>query len=55
MTPHPSKDIIQTRGTELKGKRVVLCITGSVAAVQCPEIARQLMRHGAEVFAVMSP
>jgi phosphopantothenoylcysteine decarboxylase/phosphopantothenate--cysteine ligase len=52
---HPSKDIIQTRGTELKGKRIVLCITGSVAAVQCPEIARQLMRHGAEVFAVMSP
>jgi phosphopantothenoylcysteine decarboxylase/phosphopantothenate--cysteine ligase len=52
---HPSKDIIQTRGTELKEKRIVLCITGSVAAVQCPEIARQLMRHGAEVFAVMSP
>ncbi len=52
---HPSKDILQTRGAELKEKRVVLCITGSVAAVQCPEIARQLMRHGAEVFAVMSP
>jgi len=34
--------------------RSVLCITGSVAAVQCPEIARSLMRHGAEVFAVMS-
>ncbi len=52
---HPSKDIIQTRGTELKEKRVVLCITGSVAAAKCPEIARQLMRHGAEVFVVMSP
>jgi len=26
-----------------------------VAAVQSPEIARALMRHGAEVFAVMSP
>jgi len=51
---HPSKDIIQTRGTELKDKRIVLCITGSVAAVQSPEIARQLMRHGAEIFAVMS-
>jgi len=52
---HPSKDIMQTGGTELKEKRIVLCITGSVAAVQCSEIARQLMRHGAEVFAVMSP
>ncbi|UCC27462.1 MAG: bifunctional phosphopantothenoylcysteine decarboxylase/phosphopantothenate--cysteine ligase CoaBC, partial [Candidatus Bathyarchaeota archaeon] len=51
---HPSKDILQTRGEELKERRIVLCITGSVAAVQSPEIARQLMRHGAEVFAVMS-
>ena len=51
---HPSKDILRTRGEELKEKRIVLCITGSVAAVQCPEIARGLMRHGAEVFAVMS-
>ena len=52
---HPSKDIKQTRGTELKDKRIILCITGSVAAVQSSEIARQLIRHGAEVFAVMSP
>jgi phosphopantothenoylcysteine decarboxylase / phosphopantothenate---cysteine ligase len=51
---HPSKDIIGTKGTELKGKRIVLCITGSVAAAESPEIARTLMRHGAEVFAVMS-
>ncbi len=54
MSWHPSKDIMATKGKELKGKRVVLCITGSVAAVQCPEIARSLMRHGAEVFAIMS-
>lgn len=51
---HPSKDIVGTTGSELKGKKIVLCITGSVAAVQCSEIARELMRHGAEVFAVMS-
>ncbi|MBE0519717.1 bifunctional phosphopantothenoylcysteine decarboxylase/phosphopantothenate--cysteine ligase CoaBC [Candidatus Bathyarchaeota archaeon] len=43
------------KGKELKDKRIVLCITGSVAAVQCSEIARTLMRHGAEVFTVMSP
>jgi len=51
---HPSKDIIGTKGKELRGKRIVLCITGSVAAVQSPEIARELMRRGAEVYAVMS-
>lgn len=52
---HPSKEIIGTYGKELAEKRIVLCITGSVAAVQAPEIARLLMRQGAEVFPVMSP
>lgn len=55
MSTHPSKHIIGTEGKELKGKRIVLCVTGSVAAVQSPEIARALMRRGADVFAVMSP
>lgn len=54
LSEHPSKDIVGTKGSELKKKRIVLCITGSVAAVQCSEIARELMRHGAEVVAVMS-
>ncbi|MGD8565916.1 MAG: bifunctional phosphopantothenoylcysteine decarboxylase/phosphopantothenate--cysteine ligase CoaBC [Candidatus Bathyarchaeota archaeon] len=55
MQSHPSKDILQSKSDKLKGKRVVMCITGSVAAVRCPEIARNLMRHGGEVFSVMSP
>ncbi|RKZ01917.1 MAG: bifunctional phosphopantothenoylcysteine decarboxylase/phosphopantothenate--cysteine ligase CoaBC [Candidatus Hydrothermota bacterium] len=55
MKVHPSKDIVGTEGNELVDKRIVLCVTGSVAAVYAPEIARQLMRHGAEVFVVMSP
>jgi len=55
LSGHPSKDIVGTKGKELKDKRIVLCVTGSVAAVQCSEIARRLMRHGAEVFTVMSP
>lgn len=54
MDGHPSKDIVGSMGKELAGKTIVLCITGSVAAVKCPEIARELMRHGAEVFPVMS-
>lgn len=54
MKQHPSKDIIGTKSEELGEKRVVLCVTGSVAAVRSPEIARELMRRGAEVYAVMS-
>ncbi len=54
MPIHPSKDIISSIDKRLEGRKVAICITGSVAAVQCPEIARALMRHGAEVFPVMS-
>lgn len=51
---HPSRDIIGSEGDELKDHNVALCITGSVAAVESPEIARDLMRHGCEVKVVMS-
>ncbi len=54
MDTHPSKDILETLGTELRGKFIVLCVTGSVAAVQSSEIARLLMRYGAEVVTVFS-
>ncbi len=51
---HPSKDIVGSKSSLLKGRKVALCITGSVAAVKCPEVARELMRHGADVYTVMS-
>ncbi|WEU40595.1 MAG: bifunctional phosphopantothenoylcysteine decarboxylase/phosphopantothenate--cysteine ligase CoaBC [Candidatus Odinarchaeum yellowstonii] len=54
-TSHISKDIIGSKSTILKNKKIALCITGSVAAIQCPILARELMRNGAEVFAVMTP
>ncbi|MCK4797599.1 MAG: hypothetical protein KAT05_09470, partial [Spirochaetes bacterium] len=38
----------------LDGKTIVLGITGSIAAVRCVELARELRRHGADVCAVMS-
>ena len=53
--PHTSKQIIGSKSHILKGRKIILCITGSVAAVKSPEIARELMRMGAEVFAVMTP
>jgi len=51
---HPSKDIVGSKSSLLKDRKIALCITGSVAAVKCPEIARELMRQGAEVYTVMS-
>jgi phosphopantothenoylcysteine decarboxylase/phosphopantothenate--cysteine ligase len=51
---HPSKDIRGTEGSELEGKKIVLCITGSVAAYRAIDLARLLMRHDADVHAVMT-
>ncbi len=36
------------------GRTVVLAVTGSIAAVKAVELARELVRHGAEVVPVMS-
>ena len=52
--PHTSKEIIGTKTNELSDKKIILCITGSVAAIKSTEIARELMRRGAEVYAVMT-
>ena len=51
---HPSLDIVDSYGTELSGKKIVLCVAGSVAAYKSIELARLLMRHGAGVTCVAS-
>jgi phosphopantothenoylcysteine decarboxylase / phosphopantothenate---cysteine ligase len=52
---HPSH-VIRGRATQLlKGRKIVVGVTGSIAAVEVPRIIRELIRHGAEVRAVMSP
>ncbi|TXT67042.1 MAG: Coenzyme A biosynthesis bifunctional protein CoaBC [Promethearchaeota archaeon] len=51
---HPSKDIQESQGSILRGKTVCMCLTGSVAIISAPIIARELMRFGAEVISVMT-
>lgn len=51
---HPSLDIVESYGTELSGKKIILCVSGSVAAYKAIELARLLMRHGADVTCVAS-
>ena len=51
---HPSLDIVSSYGVELIGKKIVLCVAGSVAAYKAIELARLLMRHGANVTCVAS-
>jgi len=54
MNEHPSVDILETLGTSLKGKVIVLALTGSVGCAEAPALARLLMRHGAQVYPVMT-
>ncbi|MGQ9582341.1 MAG: bifunctional phosphopantothenoylcysteine decarboxylase/phosphopantothenate--cysteine ligase CoaBC [Thermoplasmatota archaeon] len=52
---HPSSELRGTKSRRLEGKRIALGVTGSIAAVECVRLVRELIRHGAEVLPVMSP
>lgn len=52
--PHPTLRVKGAKSHSLLGKKVVLGVTGSVAAVRAFELARELIRHGADVYSVMS-
>ena len=52
---HPTKDLAGTVSKSLAGRKIVLAVTGSIAAVETVKLARELIRRGAEVQAVMSP
>ncbi|NEP01283.1 MAG: phosphopantothenoylcysteine decarboxylase [Symploca sp. SIO2E9] len=41
-------------GSHLRGKRIALLLTGSIAAMKVPEVARSLRRQGADVVAFAS-
>ena len=51
---HPSDEIRGVKSNRLSKKRIVLGVTGSIAAVECVKLSRELIRHGAEVFPVMT-
>jgi len=49
---HPTLWIQGSKGTALSGKTIVIGVTGSIAAVQTIQLARELIRFGATVYAV---
>ncbi|MCX8191862.1 MAG: bifunctional phosphopantothenoylcysteine decarboxylase/phosphopantothenate--cysteine ligase CoaBC, partial [Nitrososphaerales archaeon] len=55
MVDDPSKDIVGKKSNRLRGKRIALCVTGSAAVMNSVELARELMRHGGDVFTIMTP
>lgn len=51
---HPVENLRGTRSHHLEGRTVVLGVCGSIAAVKAVELARELVRHGADVVPVMT-
>ncbi|MGC2288286.1 MAG: bifunctional phosphopantothenoylcysteine decarboxylase/phosphopantothenate--cysteine ligase CoaBC [Thermoplasmata archaeon] len=51
---HPSEAIRGRRSQLLAGRRIILGVSGSIAAIEVPRIIRELIRHGADVRVVMS-
>lgn len=51
---HPTLSIKATKGESLVGKNIILGVTGSIAAIETIKLARELIRRGADVYAVMS-
>ena len=51
---HPSQEIFCEKSTRLRGKTIVMGITGSIAATECFGTIRELIRHGADVYPVLT-
>jgi len=46
---------VEVRGSSLKGRHVLLGVSGGIAAVDTVRLARELRRHGANVSVIMTP
>jgi len=55
LVSHPVDEIRFSKGDELKDVNVALCVTGSVAAYRAIDLARELIRRGANVRFVATP
>ena len=53
-TMHPADHLRGSKSDKLRGRKIVLGVTGSIAAVEAVKLCRELIRNGAEVHAVMS-
>ena len=51
---HPADEIRGEKSKKLHDKKIVLGVTGSIAAVETVKLARELIRHGSRVFPVMT-
>jgi len=46
--------MLKLKSSRLEGRRIALCISGSIAAIESPKLARELRRHGAGVVGFLT-
>src|SRR3989338_10279210 len=46
---------VELKFTTLKDRKIALCVTGSIAAIETVKLARELRRYGASVYATLAP
>ncbi len=51
---HPAEELRGIKSNKLSQKRIILGVTGSIAAVETVKLSRELIRHGADVIPVMT-
>ncbi len=49
-----SSEIYGTKGDLLKGKRILIGVTGSIAAIEVPHLVREILRYSGEPIVVLS-
>jgi phosphopantothenoylcysteine decarboxylase/phosphopantothenate--cysteine ligase len=54
MKMHPADEIRGSKSDKLSNKKIILGVTGSIAAIESIKLSRELIRHGADVFPVMT-
>ena len=47
-------EIFGTKGTQLRNKRVLIGVTGSIAAIEVPHLVREILRYEGEPIVVLS-
>ena len=45
---------VERRGSSLSGKRILVGVTGGIAAVDTVRLLREMRRHGAEMLVIMT-
>ncbi|UCE14655.1 MAG: DNA/pantothenate metabolism flavoprotein, partial [Candidatus Heimdallarchaeota archaeon] len=47
-------EIYGSKGTQLQGKRILIGVTGSIAAIEVPHLVREILRYSGDPIVVLS-